>query len=165
GEQLGIMASVSALAWAIMQMPIGRYIDGSKIKGMMVVSEAIGVPLMFVWLTQSRFEAFAAGQVLFAATAATWTPTISTYLTRQISAAERGEAFGRLYMFRGIVAFPAPAIGGILYAWGGMQAPILANLIGIIAVIGVLIWFVPEPQGGALDSEPLDRTVVAIRRD
>jgi hypothetical protein len=86
-------------------------------------------------------------------------------LTRQTSAAERGEAFGRLYMFRGIVAFPAPAIGGFLYAWGGLQAPIVANLLGILVVIGVLIWFVPEPKFGGFDSQMPDPAGLAIRRD
>jgi hypothetical protein len=48
-------------------------------------------------------------------------------------------------MFRGLVAFPAPTIGGFLYAWGGMTAPLIANLSGILVVIAILIFFVHEP--------------------
>ena len=143
---LGVMSSVMSLAWALMQMPVGRYIDRSNIKGLMILSEALGVPLMIVWMTQARFEIFAAAQIIFAATAATWSPTISTFLTRQVSAEERAEAFGRLYMFRGLVAFPAPTIGGFLYAWGGMTAPLTANLIGILVVIAIVTFFVHEPK-------------------
>jgi len=144
-EQLGILSSVMSLAWAVMQMPIGRYIDRRSTKAVMVFSELIGAPLMLIWLTQSQFEVFAAAQILFALTAATWVPVVNTYLTRRVSAAERAEAFGRLNAFRGIVAFPAPTIGGLLYAWGGMRAPLVANLIGIFVVTTVLVLFVHEP--------------------
>ncbi|MDE3090518.1 MAG: MFS transporter [Chloroflexota bacterium] len=145
-EQLGIMASVMSLSWTLMQMPIGRYIDRRPVKRVMIVSELLGAPLMLLWITQSRFEIFAASQVLFALTAATWVPVINTYLTRSVSAAERAEAFGRLSMFRGLVAFPAPTLGGLLYAWGGMRAPLFVNLIGNFIVTAILIFFVREPK-------------------
>ncbi len=145
-EQLGIMSSIMSLSWAAFQMPIGRYIDKHGTRGMMLLSEAVGIPLMLIWLTQSRFEFFAAGQVIFGLTAATWNPVVSTYLTRVANAEERAEAFGRLNMFRGLVAFPAPAIGGLLFAWGGMMLPVMANLIGVIIVMVILALFVHEPQ-------------------
>ena len=145
-EQLGIMASVMSLAWAIMQMPIGRYIDQHRTKWMMVFSEALGIPLMLIWITQTQFEVFVASQILFAASAATWVPTVSTYLTREVSAAERAEAFGRLNMFRGLIAFPASILGGVLYAWGGLRAPLIANLIGSFLVVMILALFVRESK-------------------
>jgi MFS family permease len=145
-EQLGIMASVMSLSWALMQMPIGRYVDRHGLKGIMVFSEATGIPLMIIWLTQTSFEWFLVGQVLFALTAATWVPVVNTYLTRAVPAAERSEAFGRLNMFRGLIAFPASWLGGILYAWGGIHAPLAANLIGVFAVVAMLILFVNEPN-------------------
>ncbi len=144
-EQLGIMSSVMSLSWAVFQLPIGRYIDKHGTRNVLLLSEVVGIPLMFIWLTQSRFEYFAAGQVIFGLTAATWSPVVSTYLTRVVSPEERGEAFGRLSMFRGLVAFPAPAVGGVLFAWGGMTLPVVANLIGIIIVIVILAVFVHEP--------------------
>ncbi len=149
---LGVMSSVMSLSWALMQMPVGRYIDRSNVKGLMILSEVLGVPLMIIWMTQARVEVFAAAQIIFAATAATWSPTISTFLTRQVSAEERAEAFGRLYMFRGLVAFPAPTIGGFLFAWGGMTAPLMANLIGILMVIVILMFFVHEPKQSQVTS-------------
>jgi MFS family permease len=142
-EQLGIMASVQSLAWAVMQMPIGRYIDRRDSKAVMIFSEVTGIPLMLIWLTQTNFEVFVAGQVLFAITAATWVPTTSTFLTRRVNDAERAEAFGRLSAFRGLISFPGPAIGGLLYSWGGMRAPLMVNLMGIFVVIVILVLFVP----------------------
>jgi MFS family permease len=144
-QDLGIMSSVMSLSWAVMQMPIGRYIDHRDIKKMMIFSEALGIPLMLIWITQTRFELFAASQILFALTAATWVPTISTYLTRAVNPSERAEAFGRLYLFRGIVSFPSSTIGGFLYAWGGLRAPLVVNLLGILVVMLILALFVREP--------------------
>ncbi len=145
-EQLGIMTAIMSLSWAIMQMPIGRYVDRRGTRAMLVFSESIGIPLLLIWLTQTRFEVFAASQVLFALTAATWVPITSTYLSRAVSASERAETFGRLSAFRGLIAVPGSTIGGLLYAWGGMRAPLAANLIGVCVVVAILALFVHEPK-------------------
>jgi MFS family permease len=145
-EQLGLLSSVMSLSWVIMQLPIGRYIDRRNLKGVMIFSESIGIPLMLIYLTQTRFEMFILSQVLFGLTAATWVPVISTYISRSVADSERAEAFGTVAAFRGIVGFPAPAIGGWLYAWGGYHAPFAANLIGVVVVLTILIFFVHEPK-------------------
>ncbi len=144
-EQLGIMASVMSLSWAVMQMPIGRYVDSHGLKAIMIFSEFLGIPLMLIGITQTNFEIFIAAQVLFALTAATWVPVVNTYLTRAVPAATRSEAFGRLNMFRGLIAFPASWFGGLLFDWGGIRAPLTGNLIGSCVVIAILILFVREP--------------------
>jgi MFS family permease len=145
-EQLGIMTGVMSLSWALMQYPIGRFVDKRGMKATMVFSESLGPIIMLIWMTQTQFEVFVASQVLFALTAATWVPVTSTYLTRSVSASERAEAFGRANLFRGIIAFPAPAIGGFLYEIGGMSLPLIANMIGSFIVTMILIFMVHEPR-------------------
>jgi len=145
-EQLGILVGVMSLAWAVMQYPIGRIVDQRGTKKMMVFSESLGTPLMLIWMMQPRFEIFIASQVLFALTAATWVPVTNTYLTRSVTAAERAEAFGRANLFRGLIAFPAPWIGGMLYEWGGMTAPLTANLVGSMCVAVMMLAFLREPK-------------------
>ncbi|MBI5304277.1 MAG: MFS transporter [Chloroflexi bacterium] len=145
-EQLGIQASVMSLAWALMQYPIGRFVDQRGTKATMVFSESLGLPLMLIWMAQPSFEIFVASQILFALTAATWVPVTNTYLTRSVAPAERAEAFGRANLFRGLIAFPAPWIGGMLYEWGGMTAPLAANLIGSVSVMLLMIVFLREPH-------------------
>ncbi len=149
GEQLGLMSSVMSLTWAISQMPIGQYIDRHSTRGIMIFSEALGIPCILIWITQSRFEFFLLAQVLFALTAATWVPVVNTYLSRAVLAEERAEAFGRLNMFKGLISVPAPTIGGLLYAWGGMPLPMVANVLGVCVVIAILYFFVHEtPANG-----------------
>jgi MFS transporter, DHA1 family, multidrug resistance protein B len=144
--QLGMMSSVMSLTCAALLMPVGRYIDHHGTRGPLILSEALGIPLMLIWITQTRFEAFLVAHALFAVNVATWVPVVSTHLTRAVPEAERSEAFGRMNMFRGLVSFPSSAIGGLLYAWGGMRAPIIANLIGIFGVLAILVFWVKEPM-------------------
>ena len=144
--QLAIMQCVMSLTWVVSQIPIGRYIDKHGSKGMLIFSEALGIPLMLVWMTTTRFEIFVFSQILFGLTASTWVPTVNTFLTHQVSDTERAEAFGRLNTFRGVIACLGPIIGGLLYAWGGIRAPLIANLIGIFVVIVILAFFVHEPK-------------------
>jgi len=144
--QLAIMQCVMSLTWVVSQIPIGRYIDKHGSKGMLIFSEALGIPLMLVWMTTTRFEIFVFSQILFGLTASTWVPTVNTFLTHQVSDTERAEAFGRLNTFRGVIACLGPIIGGLLYAWGGIRAPLIANLIGIFIVIAILVFFVHEPK-------------------
>jgi hypothetical protein len=48
--------------------------------------------------------------------------------------------------FRGLLSFPAPYVGGLLFEAVGYAGPILANLLGG-ALVTVLFWlFVREPR-------------------
>ncbi|RPI79080.1 MAG: MFS transporter, partial [Desulfobacteraceae bacterium] len=90
--QLAIMHCVMSLTWVVSQIPIGRYIDKHGSKGMLIFSEALGIPLMLIWMSTTRFEIFVASQILFGLTASTWVPTVNTFLTHQVSDTERAEA-------------------------------------------------------------------------
>jgi MFS family permease len=145
-EQLGLMSALMSLSWAVMQYPIGRwFIDRAHLKRMMLISEASGILLMLIYITQTQFEYFLAAQILFAFTAATWVPVLSTFLARSVGDAERAHVFGRIAAFRGIIGFPASAFGGWLYVWGGIRAPLITNLVGIFFILATIFFFVKEP--------------------
>lgn len=145
-EQLGLMSALMSLSWAVMQYPIGKFfIDRAHLKRMMLISEASGIPLMLIYITQTQFEYFLAAQILFAFTAATWVPVLSTFLARSVNETERAHVFGRIAAFRGIIGFPSSAFGGWLYVWGGIRAPLIANLMGIFVIVTLIFFFVKEP--------------------
>lgn len=145
-SQLGMMASVMSLAWAIVQMPIGRYLDNHRAKMLLIVSEAMGIPIMVMTMLRPSFLVMMALQILYAIVAATWVPAINTFITRAVNPSERSESFGRINMFRGLIAFPAPWIGGLLFAKWGFHAPLMATLIGIFVVLAIMIFFVRESE-------------------
>lgn len=150
--QLGILSSITSITWAVTTIPIGRLIDRIGTKLILVASEALGPPVLLIWMTQSSFQAFALSMPLFALTASLWVPARSTFVAHSVEAGNRAEIFGRLAAFSGLVAFPSTFLGGFLYDEFGFVAPILGNLIGSILALLILIFFVHEPQAltGAL---------------
>jgi DHA1 family multidrug resistance protein-like MFS transporter len=144
--QLGVMASVMSLVWAVVQLPLGRILDRYSIKKLLVISEALGAPIMLITMLHPTFPVMVALQIPMAILAAIWVPGVNIYLARTVKASERTESFGRLNMFRGIIAFPASWIGGLLYARWGFQAPLGATLFGVFVVLTILIFCVQEPQ-------------------
>jgi len=143
--QLGIMSSLSALVWTISQLPIGRLIDRHGSKPFLVLSEALGLFVVVGWLFSTNFVTFAVLHAFFGLVAATWVPAQLSLLANSVSEEQRGEAMGRLSAFRGLVGFSAPYIGGLLYDSFGFQAPIMANLVGVVIVLVVIALAVKEP--------------------
>ena len=144
--QLGAMNSAMAISMVISQLPIGRLIDRYGSKPSLVISEALGIPLMLLWAFSSRFEVLVGSYALFGLVGSTWGPAVMTYLAARVPPHERSEAIGRLAAFRGLLAFPAPFIGGLLFELGGLRLPILANLAGIVIVMAGLIVLIREPR-------------------
>jgi DHA1 family multidrug resistance protein-like MFS transporter len=139
--QLGILSAVSNFTWTITSLPIGRLIDRVGPRPILILSEALAPPLMFLWMTQTRFEVFAASM-------ATWVPARNVYVTQTIEPGRRGEIFGRLSAFSGLLAFPASYIGGWLYDNFGFAAPFGGNLIFAMVTLAVLILLVHSPKKG-----------------
>jgi hypothetical protein len=86
---------------------------------------------------------------LFGLVASTWGPAVMTYLAARIPTDERAEAVGRLSAFRGLLAFPAPFIGSLLFERGGLQLPVMVTLVGILVVMMGFIVLVKEPKTGS----------------
>jgi MFS family permease len=144
--QLGIMSSLSSITWTLTQLPIGKLIDRHGSKPMMVASEVIGIVVVTGWLFSSSFPAFAALHACFGIMAATWVPAQRALLANSVPGHQQGEAMGRLAVFQGLVGFPAPYLGGLLYDHFGFQAPILANLVCVVIATAALVVAVKEPS-------------------
>jgi MFS family permease len=141
--QLGVMSAVSSLTWVLTSYPVGRLVDRVGPRPVLILSEALAPPVMFLWMTQSSFLILAASMSIFALTAATWVPARQVYVTQSVEPARRAEIFGRLSAFSGVLAFPASYIGGWLYDHYGFYAPFLGNLIFAMVTLAVLIFLVP----------------------
>jgi len=143
--QLGIMASLFSATWAITQMPLGRLVDRYGSKPLLVLSQGLGLTLLAGWLWGNSFTAFALLHAYFGFTAAAWMPAQQAIFANSVPAQQRGEALGRLAAFRGLIGFPAPYIGGLLFDRFGFSAPITANLIVAAIALLALILLVKEP--------------------
>jgi MFS family permease len=144
--QLGIMSSLMALSWTLSQWPIGKLIDRFGSKPLMLLSQVMSVPIMLGLMLVSSFPAFAGLHVCMGVMAATWVPAQRVMLANSTSERGLGEAMGRLAAFQGLIGFPAPFIGGLLYDAFGFQAPLLAGLAAVAVTTVMLIVLVKEPE-------------------
>lgn len=142
--QLGIIWSISSISSACSQLPIGILIRRYGCKRFLMLSEAFGILMMTGWLMFTSFEAFAALHVMMGLVISTWTPAMKTYLANSVSEESRAEAMGKLAAFKGLIGFPAPYIGGILYDTMGFTAPIITGLVGVMLTLALIFILVHE---------------------
>ncbi len=114
----------------------------------------VGMICLVGWLFSKSFIAFAALQVPYGLMIASWVPAIAALIADSVQMEGRAEAMGKLQAFRGMLAFPAPYIGGLLFDLFGFRAPIIANLIGSAAAF-LLIYLLVEETG--VREDPLRR--------
>jgi MFS family permease len=144
--QLGIMSSLMALAWTLSQWPAGKLIDRFGSKPIMLLSLVGSAPILLGLMLVSSFPAFAAIYACLGVMGATWLPAQMAMLANSTSENELGEALGRLAAFQGLIGFPAPFIGGLLYDAFGFQAPLLVGLAGVVIETVMLVVLVEEPR-------------------
>jgi len=144
--QLGLMASAFSAAWAIAHIPLGRLMDRYGYKRFMVMSEAMGITILIGWILADSVTAFVLLHAYFGVSAAVWMPAQQALIATSVPAEQRGEAIGRLAAFRGLIGFPAPYIGGLLYERFGMDAPLLANLVGAVFTLIAIVMLVKDPE-------------------
>ena len=142
--ELGLLSAIVSLAWGVAQIPFGKLMDKYGRKLFLLVSEAFGIVSVFGWLLSSSFAHFAVLQVTFGVSIASWVPTVTAFLADNVSKERRAEAMGKLQAFRGVLAFPAPYIGGLLYDVWGFRAPLFMNLLGSFVAFALLFVLVQE---------------------
>jgi MFS family permease len=144
-SQLGIISCLSSVGWAVFQMPVGKLMERYGCVKSMILSEAAGVILLVGWIQAATFETFALLQILFGLTIAAWLPATMTWMANSVPKEKMAEEIGRLSAFRGLVGFPAPYIGGLLYEAFGFRGPITVNLIGALTALILMATWVREP--------------------
>lgn len=144
--QLGLLASASSLTWATTQWFVGHQVDKRGTVPFMLLSEILAVAIMIGYLLVRTFSAFLILQAVWGLTLSTWMPAFLAWLANSVSEKERAQEIGRLGAFRGLISFPAPYVGGLLYTAFGFRGPIVANIIGAVVVIVLMVTSLREPQ-------------------
>jgi len=147
---LGLMSSASSVTWAVSQLFFGQQVDQRGCVPFLILSETISVVVLVGWLLARSPVAFIALHGLWGLAVATWMPAYLAWISNNVSEKQRAEEMGRLGAFKGLLSFPAPYLGGLLYNAFGFRGPILANLVGAVVVVMIMWRFVREPM------QPLD---------
>ena len=66
-------------------------------------------------------------------------PALNTYVSERAPEDKIAGVMGGLSAFRGLISFPAPYIGGLLFEISGFHLPIMINLIGAIISLVLLV--------------------------
>jgi len=144
--QIGALVGILNFSKLAFTLPLGRLMDKYGGKPFMLTSQVVGTFVTTGWLLSTRFDAFMILAILNGISITAWFPACKIFLAGCTTSAERGTAMGRIWFFRGIVGFPAPFIGGILYNHFGLWAPISGNLIGVLITTILIILTLREPK-------------------
>jgi MFS family permease len=142
---LGVIVGVWAAAFAGATLPVGRLVQRYGSRRMILLSEALGIPIFLGWFFATTVAGFVVVSVVNGLAAATWVPAWQTLIANSVEDRARGEVLGKLSAARGLLSFPAPLVGGFLFERLGYGAPILASLAGVVATIAAILRFVHDP--------------------
>ena len=142
--QIGIMVSVLSLAVILTQYPATKLLLLLGGRRTIAFSEALGTVLMVGWAVAGSFPVFLLLSVVFGASISTWVPGVQSLVMTNSPEHERGGIGGKVAAVRGLVAFPAPILGGFLYQGFGYEAPIIASAAGTAVTVALLLKYVPE---------------------
>jgi len=147
---VGLLVVVWTVAMLASQYPMTRVLMKLRPKKTIVLSEALGTLLMAGWALSSNIPEFAICAVIFGLSVTAWVPGVQSMMMTHSPAESRGSVGGKIAAFRGLVAFPAPIIGGLLYQYVGYEAPIIASFAGTVVCVALMLRYLPERPASAL---------------
>lgn len=143
-SDVGFLVVALTIAMLASQYPATRMLLWLGPKKTIVVSEALGTLLMAGWAFSNSLAEFALCAVVFGVSITTWVPGVQSLLMTHSPPGMRGSVGGKVAAFRGLVAFPAPIVGGFLYQYLGYEAPIITSFAGTIVCIALMLRYIPE---------------------
>jgi len=143
---LGLISGVYFVVLVLGQVPATRLMLKIGAKKSIAISESLSVVQMLSLFFARTLPAFVAFAAIWAFTSVAWQPAAQSMLMTVAPNDRRAEVAGKLAAFRGIIAFPAPIIGGILFQEFGFGAPPVASAIGAFCALIMIIKFLPREE-------------------
>ena len=136
---IGLIVGTLALSVLASQYAAARILLKAGARKTLAFSEFLTVVVLCGWLLFTSVPALMLIGVIFGLSVATWVPALSSLIMTAAPADERGSMSGKLAAFRGLVGFPAPIIGGLLYNSFGYYVPVSLSLVGeTITTVAIL---------------------------
>ena len=137
--ELGLMMTVFSAVWTLSQLPVGKLVDKFGPKMLLVLSEVFGIVAMALFLTSPNFVVLLVAQGAWGLCISTWIPSLMSYITSRAEGKGMAGSLGRVNAVRGILSFPAPAVGGILYDRFGLPGPLMPTILGALLVMLLML--------------------------
>lgn len=142
--ELGLISGAYFIVLVVGQIPATRLMLRIGAKRSIAFSEFLSVVQWLGVFLVRTFPAFLAFAAIWAFTSVSWQPAAQSMLMAVAPTEIRAEVTGKLAAFRGLIAFPAPIIGGILFQVFGFGAPPIASGIGAFCALIMIIKFLPS---------------------
>ncbi len=146
-DVISLLVGTVSIATILAQYPATKLLLRVGPVRSLAISELFGCLMMGGWALSHSIPAFFVFSIVFGISVATWVPAQQSLLMARSPAGERGSLGGKLAVYRGLVAFPAPIIGGFLYQTLGYQAPILASLLVAAVTVVMIVKLLPAAPG------------------
>jgi MFS family permease len=134
---LGTLSAVTTGSMALFQVPVGRYADRVGYAKYLAISQAIACVVILLVIYSKQYEVVLFAQALLGFSASFWHPAEQAWIAKNVDPGERARAIGSYSTFRGLLSFPAPFIGGLLFDAYGFNLPMFINL--VIALIDIVL--------------------------
>jgi DHA1 family multidrug resistance protein-like MFS transporter len=148
-DVISLLVGVFSVAMILAQYPATRLLLRVGPVKSLAISELFGCLMMAGWAISDSVLLFLVFSVVFGLSVATWVPAQQSLLMARSPANERGSVGGQLAVYRGLVAFPAPILGGLLYQALGFRAPIIASLVAAVVTTVMILKLLPQPRDAA----------------
>lgn len=136
---IGLIVGTLSLSVLVFQYPATRFLLKVGPRRSLAFSEFLTVVVMLGWAVAVSVPFFILLSVVFGASVATWVPALQSLLMSNAPPEERGSVGGKMAAFRGLIAFPAPIIGGILFSAYGYLLPVTLGLFGeVLTTLAIL---------------------------
>lgn len=148
-QGIGLIDGLHGIAW-VLAAPIGGWLsDKSSERNSFMLGTAIFLSSFLIFILAEGFEVFALSWIIMGIGGALLDPAVNALIARGAPAHLRGVAYAVVPAIIGLVALPAPWIGGQIWEATNPKIPFLATLlIGSLALIPA--WFklrVPVDEG------------------
>jgi MFS family permease len=144
--QLGILGTSFTVSMAVSQIPGGKLVDRYGRKPSLITFGTVIILVIFGRMVATRFEVFAALQVLLGIAVSAWIPATWALLADSIPREGRAETMGRFTCFKDLLSSPGPYMGSILYSFLGYRGPMLAGLILSVITLLIMLLFIHEKE-------------------
>ena len=146
-QGLGLIDGLHGIAWVV-AAPIGGWLcDRSSERNSFFFGTAIFLSSFVIFILADSFGLFALSWIIMGIGAALLDPAVNALIALGAPEHLRGVAYALIPAFIGLVALPAPWIGGQIWEVAGPKIPFLVTfLLGSLALIPA--WFklrVPDP--------------------
>ncbi len=143
-SMLGILSTVTTGSMALFQVPVGRYADRVGFAKYLAISQAIACVTIGMVIISKQYEVVILAHALLGFSASFWMPAEQAWIAKNVDPGERAQAIGSYAAFRGLLSFPAPFIGGLLFDAYGFNVPMIINLVIALVDIALILALVKD---------------------